>query len=145
MEVTRRYANLHKQMENARRLLDRPAKSKAVSRQVDEKRRHKAAQRLDSATISELIRDYDDGIPTTQLTAKYQLGKGTVIKLLHEHGVVMRRQGLPRERLAEAMRLYVNGWSTEKIGRQLDCDAETVRQTLIRHGVVMRGAHERCD
>ncbi|MEI2826893.1 MAG: hypothetical protein V9F04_11150 [Dermatophilaceae bacterium] len=34
-----------------------------------------------------LIKDYLNGIPTTQLTTKYSLGKGSVLQILEEAGV----------------------------------------------------------
>ena len=41
-----------------------------------------------------LVEDYLNGIPTTQLTTKYSLGKGSVLQILEDAGVPMRRQGL---------------------------------------------------
>lgn len=53
-------------------------------------RRHRVADRLDESIILQMVKDYGDGIPTTQLTSRYGLAKGTVLKLLRERGVTMR-------------------------------------------------------
>lgn len=41
----------------------------------------------------------------------YGLGKGTVLKLLHDHGVTVRAQGRKNIDLAEAIEYYQAGWS----------------------------------
>jgi hypothetical protein len=59
---------------------------------------YRITQRLDEATIQQLVQDYRDGIPTTRLTTRYGLAKATVLKLLREHGVAMRdNRGRVRE------------------------------------------------
>ena len=50
--------------------------------------------RLTDAVRQALVEDYLNGIPTTQLTTKYSLGKGSVLQILEDAGVPMRRQGL---------------------------------------------------
>lgn len=47
---------------------------------------HSIARRLDQATVAAMAADYEAGTPTTRLTAEYGLSKGTVLKLLREHG-----------------------------------------------------------
>ena len=49
--------------------------------------------------------NYQDGIPTTELTKIYGLSKASVLAVLGEAGVHMRRQGLNEEQTAEAVRL----------------------------------------
>ena len=43
------------------------------------------------------VADYETGLPTTELITRYGLAKGTVLRLLEEAGVAMRRQGLSDE------------------------------------------------
>ncbi len=59
--------------------------------------------------MEQLVQDYEAGVPTTQLTKKYGIGKGTVLKLLRDHDVRVQRQGLSRGRDRRGHRL-VYGW-----------------------------------
>src|SRR5690606_40408638 len=52
------------------------------------------SRRLDNATMAELVRKYEAGIGTPQLCREYKLSKYSVLKVLHEAGVAMRRQTL---------------------------------------------------
>jgi hypothetical protein len=141
VELTRRYANFPELLRTpVTPVAPRPDGRPERPRQ----RLHKVVQRLDEATISRLVQDYEDGIPTTRLTREYSLGKGTVLKLLETNGATIRRQPrLDDGQIAEARRLYDHGWSTLKIGRHLGRNPDTVRRALQRVGVVIRGPHER--
>jgi len=50
--------------------------------------------RLAPDVAQRLAADYRIGVPTTALARRYGLGKGTVLRLLRECGVVMRRPGV---------------------------------------------------
>jgi hypothetical protein len=50
--------------------------------------RHKLIQRLDADIAERLVADYNAGVPTTQLTKKYELGKGSVLRLLSDAAVL---------------------------------------------------------
>ncbi len=62
-------------------------------------------QRVDPACLDRLVADYEAGVATTELTRRYKIGKGTVLRLLSEHGAVMRRQGPRPEQTPDAVRL----------------------------------------
>lgn len=51
--------------------------------------RFKLDQRLDPEIVARLVADYEAGVPTTQLTSRYRLGKSSVLRLLAEAGVVI--------------------------------------------------------
>jgi len=104
---------------------------------------HKATQRLNPATIQQLVQEYQDGTPTTTLTKRYQLGKGTVLRLLASQGVSMRRQSLTPEQILEAARLYGSGLSLAQVGHQLGCDHGAVWRALKAAGIPMRDSHGR--
>lgn len=104
---------------------------------------HKARQRLDPATIQQLIQDYQDGTPTTALTKRYKLGKGTILRLLGSHDVTMRRQSLTPEQILEGARLYGSGLSLAQVGKELGCDHGTVWRALRATGIPMRDSHGR--
>jgi len=55
---------------------------------------HAIERRLEASVVEKLVQDYEAGVPTPQLTKKYDIGKGTVLKLLRDHDVRVRRQGL---------------------------------------------------
>lgn len=99
---------------------------------------HNAQKRLGPDKVAQLIADYQAGEPSTALTQRYHLGKGTVLKILKDHGITMRRQGFPTDRLQEAIQCYAGGWSTQRIGDHLSCDKESVRQALLRVGITLR-------
>jgi hypothetical protein len=51
---------------------------------------HEVRKWLTDEVIARLVADYESGCSTTGLMRDYQLGKGTVLGLLAEHGVKMR-------------------------------------------------------
>lgn len=50
-------------------------------------------RRLSGETIAELVQAYRDGAGTPTLRRRYGLSQGSVLKLLKQHGVVMRANG----------------------------------------------------
>ena len=50
-------------------------------------------RRMSAETIAELVQAYRDGIGTPTLRRRYGLTHGSVLKLLNQHGVVMRAIG----------------------------------------------------
>ena len=45
---------------------------------------------MSAETIAELVEDYRNGASTTELRNHYDLSQGSVIRILHGHGVEMR-------------------------------------------------------
>ena len=90
VDATRRYSNLDKTLERTRTVLDSTGQIRRRDRAEKPQRRHRVADRLDETIITQLVKDYKDGIPTTQLVGRYGLAKGTVLKLLREHGATAR-------------------------------------------------------
>lgn len=99
---------------------------------------HAAERRLDDRVLRQLISDYVSGDPTTVLMERYDLGKGTVLGILHRAGTEMRNQGLEPGCLPRAIALYESGLSLKTVAEQITCDAETLRQALKAAGVHMR-------
>ncbi len=93
-------------------------------------------------TIAQLVDDYERGIHTTELTARYQVSKAGVLRLLREAGVDMRRQGLSQEQANEAIRLYDTGLSLVRIGDRLGFGPTSVANALRAAGVTLRGRHD---
>ena len=80
---------------------------------------HRIDRRLPAETIDELIQAYRKGTPTTQLRKRYCLSQGSVIKILHEHGVEMRGQGLADSDVSAAAELYRGGMTLAQLGNRL--------------------------
>lgn len=110
---------------------------------VSEYRPHQIDRRLDVETKAQLVRDYQAGIPTTALTSKYSLSKATVLQLLRDADVAMRRQGLSEPDASEARRLYETGLSLARVGAELGYAPTSVANALRKAGVQLRGRHER--
>ena len=111
--------------------------------QVAHGRVHDVQRRLGSEAIRQLVAEYEAGRPTTWLMRTYGLGKGTVLSILEQHGVKMRGQGVPPDRLQEAIQLYRSGLSLKQVAARLDCSAEMVRQALLATGVQVRARWQR--
>lgn len=97
--------------------------------------------RLTDDVRQSLVRDYLNGIPTTELTTKYSLGKGSVLQLLEEAGVAMRRQGLSDADVDRAVVLYTSGLSLARVAKQLGSAPTTVSRALHTRGVRLRPRH----
>ena len=50
-------------------------------------------RRLSAETIAELVQAHREGVSTPELRRRYGLSQGSVLKLLHRHGVTMRPSG----------------------------------------------------
>jgi len=104
---------------------------------------HTARRRLSPDTIQQLITDYQAGTPSTQLMLTYNLGKGTVLRLLRDHGVEPRRQRMSSDHIEQAIQLYQGGNSLVGVGAKLGYDHGTIYRALRRAGVSMRDSHGR--
>lgn len=145
VELPRRYSNtrhlkdqLTKLQVRALQLADHPLRP-LTPRAPDER----LLGRLGPDGIAQLVAEYEAGADTTELVAIYGIGKGSVIRLLHDQGVPMRRQGMTEEQHKEVARLYQQGDSLATVGRQLGFDAQTIRRALLGAGVRMRDSHGR--
>jgi hypothetical protein len=105
--------------------------------------RYKLDQRLDASVPAQVVADYKAGAPTTQLTGKYGLSKASVLRLLHEAGVEMRRQPFSKQDVDEAVRLYASGLSVAAIGSRLDAHPSKVWRALKARSVVLRPPRNR--
>ena len=115
-----------------------PRSPRPVGRRV-----HAVRKRFRPEVIEQLVTDYQAGRSTTWLMQTHKLGKGTVLSILEEHGVRMRGQGIPEDRVEDVIRLYRSGLSLMRLSHQLDCSAETVRQVLLGAGVTLRKRWDR--
>ena len=106
------------------------------------RRIHKLDSRVDGELIARLVAEYEAGTPSTQLMGMFGLSKASVLKLLREAGVEIRRQGLDEAGIQAAIQLYRSGLSLKIVGAQLGVDGETVRLVLRKAGVSRRSRSE---
>jgi len=132
-DLTRRLDSLHKLAGQAS--YDEVAQSASKPRSL--------RFRMADVQRQALVDDYVNGTPTTELTSRYQLSKGSVLQILEAAGVQMRRQGLTDDQVHEAVKLYTSGLSLAAIAGRLDSASTTVNRALVAQGVILRGRHDR--
>ena len=104
---------------------------------------HAVQRRLSADTIQQLVTDYQAGTPSTQLMVSYNLGKGTVLRLLREHDVQLRNQRMSSSEIDQAIQLYGQGLSIAAVGTKLGYGEGTIWRALKRAGVPRRDPHGR--
>jgi hypothetical protein len=116
--------------------------AKSANLQVREPASLPQAQRVDrrlsSETITELVQTYRDGVGTPELRRRYELSQGSVIKILHDHGVAMRGHGLADSDVPAAAELYRGGATLAQLGERFGVSPNAVRRALASAGAVMR-------
>jgi len=75
--------------------------------------------------------------------ATYSLGKGTVLRLLREHGVQLRNHRITPAEVGQAIDLYGQGLSLAAVGARLGYNHGTIWLALKRAGVPRRDSHSR--
>lgn len=104
---------------------------------------HNTRKRLGSEITPQLVADYEAGQSTPALMKRYKLGKGTVLKILNEAGVVRKQRHPSPEQVDEIVELYQQGWSLVRIGEYVDFDQSAVWHWLKERGVKRRKSWER--
>jgi len=104
---------------------------------------HRVSQRLSAETIAALVVDYGAGVSSTDLQAKYSLSKGSVLRLLGESGVEMRRRGLTDSQLEAVVSRYRDGLTIREVAAALELPKTTVQNALERSGLPMRPSARR--
>jgi hypothetical protein len=140
VEVVGAYSKLRSTARFKRdRCTDRSPDSGQSDDRLTTPRRHKLTQRLGDHERSALIEAYVAGVPSTELMERFNLGKGSVLAILNEAGVLRKRRQHIADHLDEAERLYIEEqWSLEQIGQHLGFAAGTVYRHLKQRGIVMR-------
>ncbi len=131
--LTQRFADLHTGLENRRSRTPEPVRPPSKTR-----KRH-----LKQSEIDDIVAKYDAGATSNQLVAATGLAKETILRLLHQHGAAIRRQGLSTLDVTQAAALYRDGRSLAWIGNLYGVSHTTVRAALIKLGVMMRDSHGR--
>ena len=139
--VVARYAREHqlsKQLQRTHRLLRSVDRDRLSALPLPPRPAFKLARRLTPAVVTQLVTDYKAGRTTGDLVAQYGISHGSVLRLLHEHDVPVRNQGLSMEQIEGAAQLYRDGLSVARIGIHFDVDGTTAWTALKKAGVPMR-------
>lgn len=94
--------------------------------------------RLSNEVRTTVAERYAAGETTTALAQEYGVAKSTIISILRDRSVVMRRQPLTAEQVSEAARLYEFGLSLSQVAAQLNVNQETMRVAIRELGVHLR-------
>lgn len=145
VEVLQRYANTV-QHRKPPKLVGTECRQPAQSEQPTvPQHTHKAAQRLDPATLEQLVTDYRDGMPTAQLISRYHLSKGAILRIMDAHQVPRRNTAMSSDDAVTAIQLYQQGWSLAQVGKHLNRDAGTYGGgCVMTDDLPSRTAHSRC-
>lgn len=103
--------------------------------------------RLNAEQQAEVVARYGAGETSTVLAEEFAVAKSTILRVLRDARVVVRRQPMTPEQVSEAARLYDSGLSLSQVAERLRVNQETMRVAIRRFGVVLRppaGAERNC-
>ncbi|MBN9211803.1 MAG: hypothetical protein J0I95_09860 [Microbacterium sp.] len=100
-------------------------------------------RRLTDVQVAELVELYRSGVGTPELSKRFGISKPSVLELLHDHGVRMRRQPLTMTQRARAVRLYEEGLAIKPIAEALGSSFGAVHRVLKAEGVRLRPRPDR--
>lgn len=95
-------------------------------------------RRLTDEQVAELVELYQSGVGTPELSARFGISKPSVLELLHDRGVRMRRQSLTKTQRAHAVQLYEEGLAIKPIAARLNSSFGAVHRVLKAEGVRLR-------
>jgi transposase-like protein len=95
-------------------------------------------RRLTDEQVAELVELYRSGVGTPALSERFGISKPSVLELLHDRGVRMRRQPLTKTQRALAAQLYEDGLAIKPIAETLGSSFGAVQRVLKAEGVRLR-------
>lgn len=96
--------------------------------------------RLSPSARAEVVARYEAGEPSTSLAVAFGVAKSTILGVLRDGNVVMRRQPLTSEQVDRARELYESGGSLSQVATALSLKQDTIRLALKAAGVALRPA-----
>lgn len=143
VEVLVRYSNIARESDP----VELPTIDRASERRTEHPsrpaRHRSAAVKLGAPGIATIVAEYVAGASASELAAKYDISKPTVLKLLNEHGVTRRRRLFCADKQAMAAELYASGLSLEAVGEELGFSAKTILTALRQAGIERLNSHGR--
>lgn len=94
--------------------------------------------RLNTDQQAAVVTRYSNGETSTTLAEEYGVAKSTILRILREARVVVRRQPMTPDQVSEAAQLHQAGLSLSQVAKQLGVNQETMRAAILRAGVVLR-------
>ena len=96
----------------------------------------RATRRLSEAELQDLVSTYQGGATGRELAERYGLARSTMIKLLKERSVEVRRPRVSEAEVTRIVGLYQQGFRQSDIARQLDRHKSLIWHVLRRAGLV---------
>ena len=137
VELRGRYSNPEsclEQLQTVLRRLDKGPHLPQPPRRAPKQVQH----RLSSVEVAQLAEAYARGASPSELSARFQVHRTTVVAHLERQGMPTRIRGLDPAQIEEAIRLYGEGWSLTQLGVHLSVDRKTVYYRLRQAGVQLR-------
>ena len=97
-------------------------------------------KRLTPSERALVAKRYEAGETSIALAGEYGVAKSTILSILREANVVVRRQSLTPEQVSEAAKLYESGLSLSQVAAQMFLKQDTIRLALKARGVTLRPA-----
>lgn len=94
--------------------------------------------RLNTDQRAAVVTRYSNGETSTALAEECGVAKSTILRVLREARVIVRRQAMTPEQVSKAAQLYEAGLSLSQVAKQLDVNQETMRTAILKAGVVLR-------
>ncbi|WP_196810959.1 hypothetical protein [Arthrobacter sp. 35W] len=141
MEVLQAYSSRGRHYESRLdKILAATIKSVAVRkpRQPRAKSSAKIVHRLTVDDQVNIAARYQQGCSSRQLAEAYKVSKTSIVILLRESGIPIRRQGLSDFKADDIAKHYAAGASLAAIGNVYGVSADTVRKLLLRQGITLR-------
>ena len=100
---------------------------------------HKLNHRLAPEILRQIVADYQAGKSSNQWMGEYRLGKGTVLRVLHEHGLCMHGGGIQtqRRRPQDIHRRTNSQWARMPLGGASDATTRVPRPRVQMDGSVL--------
>lgn len=80
---------------------------------------HKIKYRLTETQVQCILSRYEAGVSSATVGKAFGISKTTVISILNEHGIAVRKLGLTGKQKKHAMRLRQSGLTLNEISRQI--------------------------
>jgi transposase-like protein len=101
---------------------------------------HRVEPRLGVEVLTQLVVDYQAGLPVADLQSRYGLSKSSVLSVLQKAGIRISKSPLSQDQIADAIRLYDSGLSIRGVAAKLNLAKTTIQNVRTRAGVTMRPA-----
>lgn len=90
--------------------------------------------------VGQMVAGYKSGMTTIELAKQFQCNKGTINKLLRQHGVrITKAKAQAKLNVDKVLSMYENMHTIEDIAKYFNVSSYTINRCLKAHGVKIRG------